>query len=409
MAGALQFEGLVRARSLLMTASMTKSFAVLVAATALAWAPTAFAGSQTNGAQLNGAQLNGAQLNGAQLNGAQLNGAQLNGLWLNGAQLNGAQLNGAQLNGAQLNGTNVTGTLSNGSQVTLRIDNAQQVPYMESTCDVIETCRINPKTHEEVCTDKTVCTWANVPSDGPNSDIWLYNVTNAANGQSICPTTDAFGTTLAMPVAGRWNVTNPGGKDANTSSTYFTFSCRDAALAKCAERQGYKPWASFLVPNSNGWYVSGDWYHQTCVRMVRADYCGDGSPHTVNGTPIDVYDGINVQSDDGSQTAIEAEWTPVGARCISAYRWSSLDPTTGGTVGGYAQSACYNNSFKAFNGVTYYTPTGSSTQWICGQPNPGMGSSLTNGIIYNSNWYGPTFPYNPGVMLPQSLIADKHN
>ena len=34
----------------------------------------------------------------------------------------------------------------------------------------------------------------------------------------------------------------------------------------------------------------------SCVRAVRADYCGDGVPHTAlrNGTTINVYDNLNV-------------------------------------------------------------------------------------------------------------------
>ena len=36
-------------------------------------------------------------------------------------------------------------------------------------------------------------------------------------------------------------------------------------------------------------------YYQACVRMVRADYCGDGVGHTRNGTPIDLFDRIGVQ------------------------------------------------------------------------------------------------------------------
>ena len=31
-------------------------------------------------------------------------------------------------------------------------------------------------------------------------------------------------------------------------------------------------------------------YHQACTRMARADYCGDGTSHTQDGTWIEYYD-----------------------------------------------------------------------------------------------------------------------
>jgi hypothetical protein len=79
---------------------------------------------------------------------------------------------------------------------------------------------------------------------------------------------------------------------------------------------GYRPWA---------WRAgrSLDGHHQACVRMVRADLCGDGTPHTTDGRAINVYDALGVQerADDGllvaTEWAFEAEWTPQGARCIS--------------------------------------------------------------------------------------------
>ena len=58
-------------------------------------------------------------------------------------------------------------------------------------------------------------------------------------------------------------------------------------------------------------------HHLACVRMVRADYCGDGTPHTRNGTQIDIYDSLDVQrraEDDPQNPQIfEAGWSPEGA------------------------------------------------------------------------------------------------
>lgn len=64
----------------------------------------------------------------------------------------------------------------------------------------------------------------------------------------------------------------------------------DGGIAKCVD-MGYKPWTS-----------AADELHQACVRMVRADFCGDGVPFTVDGTAIDVQDWTGVQTPTTSMT-----------------------------------------------------------------------------------------------------------
>ena len=66
-------------------------------------------------------------------------------------------------------------------------------------------------------------------------------------------------------------------------------------------------------------------YHAACVRMVRADYCGDGRPHTVDGTWIDIWDGLGIQTRDerdGHPEVFEAAWSPGGAAYLHTPRWS---------------------------------------------------------------------------------------
>ena len=70
------------------------------------------------------------------------------------------------------------------------------------------------------------------------------------------------------------------------------------------------------------WYGFGDHQH-ACVRMLRADYCGDGVSHTVNGTPINIYDNAGLQADTESWL-IDGEWGPDGARCFNNYRGGSM-------------------------------------------------------------------------------------
>jgi hypothetical protein len=64
--------------------------------------------------------------------------------------------------------------------------------------------------------------------------------------------------------------------------------------------------------------------HEAAVRMIRADYFGDGLTHTTNGNAIDVSDKWGIQTSD-TTWPIEAKWGPDGAVCLNTPRklfWS---------------------------------------------------------------------------------------
>jgi ADYC domain len=57
--------------------------------------------------------------------------------------------------------------------------------------------------------------------------------------------------------------------------------------------------------------------YRTCMRMARADYCGDGIGATRNGTVIDLYDIAGIQRPETeAPMPFEAAWTPKGAICV---------------------------------------------------------------------------------------------
>jgi hypothetical protein len=61
-----------------------------------------------------------------------------------------------------------------------------------------------------------------------------------------------------------------------------------------------------------------------CVRAVRADYCGNGVPHTMPQTPIGLHDRtINIMTPDqcGDTFDFEATWSKDGAVCVVHDRW----------------------------------------------------------------------------------------
>lgn len=259
----------------------------------------------TNGSNLNGSNLNGSNLNGSNLNGSDLSGMLVSvnfaGAWLEGqvqstwlgqdAVAQQPVLEQVWLEGSTFHGTSggqlfsgqdfvlahFLGNMGDGSQVELRVDAA-------------------------------------APGVGVSADVWTYQVSylSHADGQwhPICH--DASGEAVAaIAVSGSWDYRQglPGvGGRKYENPNVFTFACEGAAIAKCI-RFGYKPWAS-----AGG--VNLAEHHQACTRLVRADYCGDGSSYTVNGQLVNVYDAVGVQQDTETW-GMEAEWGTEGALCFT--------------------------------------------------------------------------------------------
>jgi len=154
----------------------------------------------------------------------------------------------------------------------------------------------------------------------PDAEIMLYSLSeqDAASGEwrDLCEP-DPHGRRLGFPLAGGFT---GDGRHIEMSGR-FLITCTGGAEGKCV-RFGYKPWRR----GPDG--VSLAPYYQTCVRLVRADYCGDGIGHTRNGTPIDLFDTIGIQSDEVAPgMTFEAAWGPDGAVCVRRTRLKAvLDP-----------------------------------------------------------------------------------
>jgi hypothetical protein len=149
-----------------------------------------------------------------------------------------------------------------------------------------------------------------------DGDVRLYGVSvvNPATKawQPYC-IPDIQGLSAAIPVQGSWTADG----EPQPGAGRITFACTSGAIGKCI-RFGYKPWKTI-----DG--VSLASYHAACIRMVRADYCGDGRPHTVDGTWIDIWDGLGIQTREqrpGHPEIFEAAWSPTGAAYLNMPRWS---------------------------------------------------------------------------------------
>lgn len=239
----------------------------------------------------NGLSPQGITLNGLSPQGVTLNGLSPQGLSPQGTAI-GVTVTGTPLSGPDLVGSTWTGHLSDGRNLTIRVDAAAQL-------------------------------------SGTNSDVWSYQLSGLSDGTSHPLCVDAAGNPgFAITVSGTWNLAEgvPGGGAYRPDTADFTVACRGAVIAKCVEF-GYKPWHGIVEQLA------------TCTRAMRADYCGDGTPHTVNGTIINIYDAIGVQLDVAPWVP-EAEWTPDGATCVSKKKNTRFDQVA------HETPSCYPHALK---------------------------------------------------------------
>jgi len=167
----------------------------------------------------------------------------------------------------------------------------------------------------------------------------------------LCGTDEDGSPVMALPLNGVWEYMQgvPGGGGWTDSDEWFTFACEGFTLAKCVS-MGYPPWAEGKLCDEDGKNCVKTTlaaHHQACSRALRADYCGDGTPNTVDGVFVSIYDGIGIR-DDAEEWLHEAEWDEDGARCAVAQRvaafpmpscMSERDDPECGTVEHFEQGA----------------------------------------------------------------------
>ncbi|HEU4727060.1 MAG TPA: ADYC domain-containing protein [Kofleriaceae bacterium] len=214
----------------------------------------------------------------------------------------------------------IEGMMSNGVKAWIYIDDVR--PRADDPEILYYVIRVN---HQFVPAPGQTCT-------GPNGNCaWMWDYACGKAGDSPIP---------AIAIGGQWDYQQgvPGGGRKlieQSSASYnrqITFGCTNGAIGKCVDTAGYKPWAlaklecSGSGPGFHCQQPTKELLHEACVRMVRADYCGDGMSHTVNGVDIDLWDQSQVNtmspysqtsSNGGVPFGHEAEWTANGARCLS--------------------------------------------------------------------------------------------
>lgn len=119
---------------------------------------------------------------------------------------------------------------------------------------------------------------------------------------------DLDGRDVALALPGRWRDAGAGPFVEDPHD--FTLACTGGSNGKCA-RMGYAPGAR----TADGESLTP--YFEACVRMLRADYCGDGHPHTEPGVPVELRDRAGRHGHAHAlRMGFEAVWGRHGAICV---------------------------------------------------------------------------------------------
>jgi hypothetical protein len=152
----------------------------------------------------------------------------------------------------------------------------------------------------------------------------------------------------------------------------------------------YSPQFCWVIGGTIHCQTAPSYENQSCTRMVTADYCGDGTPHTITGRPIEVYDYFNPTVNDLSAnptaTYFESEWTPDGANSVGTCRVNNLDLSAADPQ----QCPVYNGSQHA---VAHYIMMANGLGCAADQSFSGVYTDRS-GYLYNDNT-GTFYPRNP--------------
>jgi hypothetical protein len=261
-------------------------------------------------------------------------GINMQGINMQGINMQGINMQGINMQGMKLLGFDIAGaTLGSAPLSDVHVDKGELVAYLGAVekrgTDLIGAQLIAEArdiTQNPPVTVEVTFRIADIEAESSSYDptgtghTYLYTleqwVWDTESWETACPA-DYDNKHVAIPLGGA--VFDEHG-DRVASSTMFTFGCTSGVIAKCY-RWGYRPWVT-----GYGDLVSMHW---TCTRLARADYCGDGTSHTHDGTLVNVWDRLPppgpIQTRGGLLPPLgmlfEAGWNTGGAVCLSHARW----------------------------------------------------------------------------------------
>jgi hypothetical protein len=255
-----------------------------------------------------GINMQGINMQGINMQGINMQGMAMHGFLVDGATLGGAALSNVHVDRGEVvanrGGETLRGTSLVGAHLYAEVRNLAASPSLTSDVEYRVTAISTEDSHYD-------------PTNTGNTYLYTLEqwVADTASWQPACPA-DADGRNVAIPLAAIWDERG----DRSVASAMFTFGCTSGVIAKCY-RWGYRPWVTG--------YGDLTAMHWTCTRAARGDYCGNGTPHTRNGTSINVWDRLPapgpIQSHGGllppTGMLFEAGWNTGGAVCLSHARW----------------------------------------------------------------------------------------
>jgi len=253
-------------------------------------------------------QQQGMQLQGTLIQGARLQGMTMQGFQFAGATLNGGALANVHVQQGELVADQNQVTLHGASLIDAHLYAQMRNLAANSPASAVAEYRITNVIQDDAANDPT-----------HTGSTFLYtleqNVDNTGNWQPACPI-DADGRRVAIPLAATWDERGA----RIESSSLFTFGCTTGVIAKCY-RWGYRPWVTG--------YGDLAAMHWACTRLARADYCGNGKPHTQDGTSINIWDElpapgpIQLRAGNNLGMKFEGGWNTAGAACLGKTRWQT--------------------------------------------------------------------------------------
>ena len=145
--------------------------------------------------------------------------------------------------------------------------------------------------------------------------------------------------------------------DARNNAPDTQYEPADGAITKCARTWRLDPSAF------------GDGF-LACIRMVRADYCGDGVPHTFPNTDVHVLTPRDPETARDhfcrDPYCHEASWSKDGAVCISRPRWNGTGMGFESCAQRFTQVGGQYCRANPNDGIVFSR----SQQYVCGQLDP---------------------------------------
>jgi ADYC domain len=328
------------------------------------------AGSASAGREKNGRFVNGRFVNGRFVNGRFVNGRFVNTALPNGGTVGTTSVGTMTRYGEPVYSTHVEGSEVTGWTYNFNTWTATRVGGTWFTGAEMAGSLQDPVTGEADAVTLRIDGVSTVTGNTYETGAWRpdylhYQVSlglpdgyGNTSYEPLCGYDDMQQRVPAIALRGNWDYsegTGTGGKKASDDAYQLTFACENGALGKCAGKMKYSPWESDWVetcPAGGGpcIWLNKDLVdtHQACTRMVRADYCGDGRPHTVDGTDIIIYDDLLYQHNLPGST--------------SGYQWEGAWDKNG-----VARASCGRLQENVYNCPTYLIyvpgPTGAGI-WI---------------------------------------------